>query len=233
MVLMFAVHLADGLLPMPWLLGGAMVSGLILLLSYGRIRDEEIPRIGLLTAALFVASQIHLPIGVGSVHMLLNAIAGILLGRTVGFALLIALAFQAVLFGHGGLTTLGLNLAVLGIPALLAATVFGLLRGTLLRFPNRAVLIGCGIGAFTSLLTVAGNGAIIWFGLENGGRESALAVMLMHIPVIVVESIGTGVVVAYLTKVKPEWLKLVSTQSSSQSLTQSSTGVTSSNGTSH
>lgn len=230
---MFAVHLADGLLPMPWLLGGAMVSGLILLLSYGRIRDEEIPRIGLLTAALFVASQIHLPIGVGSVHMLLNAIAGILLGRTVGFALLIALAFQAVLFGHGGLTTLGLNLAVLGIPALLAATVFGLLRGTLLRFPNRAVLIGCGIGAFTSLLTVAGNGAIIWFGLENGGRESALAVMLMHIPVIVVESIGTGVVVAYLTKVKPEWLKLVSTQSSSQSLTQSSTGVTSSNGTSH
>lgn len=221
---MFAVHIADGLLSTAWLLEGAIVAGLIVGVGLRRVSDDDIPRIGLLTGALFVASQMHLPVGVGSVHLLLNAIAGILLGRFVGIALLVALAFQAFLFGHGGLTTLGVNVAVMGIPAIVAFGLFVYSRQFICRTPGRAIFVGAGIGFVTSTLTVAINGSIIWFGLENGGRESAMAVMLLHLPVIAVETAGTGVIVAYLAKVKPEWLKLA---------VDHSTGVTSSNGTSH
>jgi cobalt/nickel transport system permease protein len=222
---LFAVHLADGVLAWPWLAGGGVAALALLAAARGPVPDDEIPRIGLLSGAMFVASQLHLPVGVGSVHLLLNAIAGILLGRFVGIALLVALAFQALLFGHGGLTTLGVNVAVMGLPALLAATLLALARGAIRRSPSRSFAVGVGIGFATSALTVAINGIIIWFGLENGGRESAIAVMLLHLPVIAVETVGTGVIVAYLAKVKPEWLKLA--------VDQPSTGVTSSNGTSH
>jgi cobalt/nickel transport system permease protein len=222
---LFAVHLADGVLAWQWLAGGAAIAFAILAAARGPVPDDDIPRIGLLTGALFVASQLHLPVGVGSVHLLLNAIAGILLGRFVGIALLVALSFQALFFGHGGLTTLGINLAVMGLPAFLALVLFTALRGAIRRSPARAFGAGAGIGIVSSSLTVALNGGVIWFGLENGGRESAIAVMLLHLPVIAVETIGTGVIVAYLAKVKPEWLKLTADQPS--------TGVTSSNGTSH
>ena len=222
---MFAVHIADGLLSTAWLLEGAIVAGLLVGVGLRRVPDDEIPRIGLLTGALFVASQLHLPVGVGSVHLLLNAVAGILLGRFVGIALLVALAFQAFLFGHGGLTTLGVNVAVMGLPAILAFGLFAYLRRFIRRSPRLALPSGAGIGFVTSSLTVAINGSMIWFGLENGGRESAMAAMLLHLPVIAVETAGTGVIVAYLAKVKPEWLKLA--------VDQPSTGVTSSNGTSH
>lgn len=223
--MLLAVHLADGVLTWPWLVGGGAVALVILAAGRGPVPDEEIPRIGLLTGALFVASQLHLPVAVGSVHLLLNALAGILLGRFVGIALLVALGFQALLFGHGGLTTLGINLAVLGTPALVAIAIFRAARGTLRRAPPRAFAIGALVGAVTSSLTVLLNGSVIWLGLENGGRESAIAVMLIHLPVVAVETAGTGVIVAYLAKVKPEWLKLDGDQPS--------TGVTSSNGTSH
>ncbi|MBL8868097.1 MAG: cobalt transporter CbiM [Gemmataceae bacterium] len=222
---LFAVHLADGVLAWPWLTGGGAVALALLAAARGPINDDEIPRIGILTGALFVASQLHLPVAIGSVHLLLNAIAGILLGRFVGIALLVALGFQALLFGHGGLTTLGLNVAVMGVPAILAALLFVLARRAIRRSPSRAGGVGAAIGAATSALTVALNGSVIWLGLENGGREAALAVMLLHLPVIGVEAVGTGVIVAYLAKVKPEWLKLP--------VDQSSTGVISSNGTSH
>ncbi len=222
---LFAVHLADGVLPLPWVVGGGVVALLSLVAARGPVPDEEIPRIGLLTAALFVASQLHLPIGVGSVHLLMNAIAGILLGRFVGLALLVALAFQALLFGHGGLTTLGINLAVMSLPALVASAFFVSLRKWLIRSPSRAFAVGALIGCVTSLLTIGLNGMIIWLGLEHGGPAAAITVMAIHLPVIAVETVGTGIIIAYLAKVKPDWLRL--------SQHDHSTGVTSSNGTSH
>ena len=39
-------------------------------------------------------------------------------------AILIGLFFQALVFGHGGLTTLGVNAVMIGLPALLAAQIF-------------------------------------------------------------------------------------------------------------
>lgn len=222
--MLHAVHIADGLLSHSWLIGGAAICVLMVLPGWSLLTDDEIPRIGLVTSALFVASQLHLPLGVGSVHLLLNALAGILLGRFVGIAILIALTFQAMLFGHGGYLILGVNAATLGIPALIGFGLFRLFRPAIDRSRRRAFPVGFGLGLLVSSLTVALNGAVIALGLENGGREAAIAVVVLHLPVIGVESVATGVLLAYLVRVKPEMVGLKF---------QSSIGVTSANGTSH
>src|SRR5579884_1911996 len=124
----WAVHISDGVLTIPWLTGGFIVAGLLALVAAFRVRDEEIPRIALLTAAFFVASLIHVRLGPTSVHLLLNGLVGVVLGRRAALAIPVGLALQAALLGHGGFTALGVNAVVLTAPALLAGGLFALLQ---------------------------------------------------------------------------------------------------------
>src|ERR1700722_12470391 len=78
---LLAVHISDGVLTWPWLLGGFVLAGLLTAMAMYKVRDEEIPRIALMTAAFFVASLIHVPIGPTSVHLLLNGLLGVIVGR--------------------------------------------------------------------------------------------------------------------------------------------------------
>lgn len=203
---LWAVHLPDGFLSDAWLGGGWAVAVALVALGLARVSEEQLPRIGLFTAALFVASQLHLPVGVGKVHLLLNAVAGILLGRYVGLAVAVALAFQALLFAHGGVTTLGLNVAVIALPALFGYGLFAAVRPTLVRRPTRAFAAGAVLGLVVSSATVAANAGVVWLGMADGGVAAALTVLLVHVPVVAAESFVTGTLVAYLLRVKPEWL---------------------------
>jgi cobalt/nickel transport system permease protein len=122
---LWAVHLPDGILRPSWLVVGVIVAGLLAALGSWRIRDEEIPRIALLTAAFFVATLIHVPVPAGpKAHLLLNGLVGIVLGPRAALAIPLGLFLQVALFGHGGFTTLGVNSCVMGIPALLAWFLF-------------------------------------------------------------------------------------------------------------
>src|SRR5918995_371836 len=100
--MVFGVHLSDGVIAGPWLTAGwVMAAGLVVVASW-RIGDAEIPRVGVLTAAFFVGSQIHLPLGGVSAHLLLNGLLGVVLGLRAGLAIAVGLLLQAFLFGHGG-----------------------------------------------------------------------------------------------------------------------------------
>jgi cobalt/nickel transport system permease protein len=123
----FAVHISDGYLSRPWqgwpwLVGGYAVAALLCYWGTRRIRDEEIPRIALLTAAFTVASGLHINFGPVSVHLILNGLLGAVLGRRAALAIPVGLFLQA-LAGHGGFTTLGINSCVMLTPALLAGWV--------------------------------------------------------------------------------------------------------------
>ncbi len=126
---LLAVHIGDGQLTFTWLLGGFVVAGLLVLIASLRMRDDDVPRVAVLTAAFFVASLIHVRLGPTPVHLVLNGLLGVVLGWRAPLAVFVGLGLQAVLMpGHGGFTTLGVNTCVMAIPALLASVLFQLLH---------------------------------------------------------------------------------------------------------
>jgi cobalt/nickel transport system permease protein len=150
----WAVHIADGVLGLPWVLGGFVLAGLLACWGAWRLQDDDIPRVALLSAAFFVGSLLHLPLGPTSVHLLLNGLVGVTLGRRAALAIPLGLFLQAVLLGHGGFTTLGVNACVLTLPALLARAMFEALHqaGWLVRPAVRSLLTAA--GAFVGSLGV-------------------------------------------------------------------------------
>jgi len=204
----FAVHISDGALRSEWIAVGWLALVAMVSLGIRKLDEREIPRLGLLTAALFVASQIHFRVGVGSVHLLLNGLAGVILGPRAVVAVAVALAFQALLFAHGGLTTLGINGSVMGVPAVLVGWLFPTIYRVITKNGRRAKwvgVIGAATGFLAGLLTVALNVLVVWFGIE-GGESVAVMIFGLYLPVILVEAIGTGIIVGYLHRVKPDWL---------------------------
>src|SRR4051812_19982301 len=115
----WAVHLSDGVLGWPWLVGGFAVAGVLALIACRRMTEDDVPRVALLSAAFFVASSIHVRIGPTSVHLLLTGLVGVVLGVRAPLAILVGITLQALLIPHGGLTTIGVNTCVEAIPALL------------------------------------------------------------------------------------------------------------------
>jgi cobalt/nickel transport system permease protein len=207
----FAVHISDGILTTPWLAAGFALAAVLVALGSLRVRDEEIPRIALLTAAFFVASLLHIRVGPTSVHLLFNGLVGVILGRRAPLAILVGLFLQVALIGHGGFLTLGVNTCVMAIPALLAGGLFALARprrteeergGRLVR----EFVLGCVVGAGAVMLTAVLNALVLLWGGAEDWRSLAVVVLLSHLPVAAVEAIIVGFTVSFLARVKPEML---------------------------
>jgi cobalt/nickel transport system permease protein len=179
------------------------------------MKADDIPRISVFAAAFFVASQVHIPVGVTTVHLLLNAVVGIVLGRFAPIAIAEGLLLQALLFGHGGLTTLGVNAVVMIVPALAAGFLYPRLR-------KRTATAGLIVGTLSAAATVILNAMTLWFGSQEDWSRLVQLVLLAHIPVIVIEGLLTSVIVRYLELAKPDWLGQ-----------PCASGNTSPNGTSH
>jgi cobalt/nickel transport system permease protein len=141
--MLFAVHIDNNVLRWPWELGGFALAAVLLALAAWRLDHEEVPRIALLTAAFYIGSSIHVKVPITSVHLILNALVGIVLGWRSVLAIFVGLLFQAILLGHGGYLALGVNTCIITPPALLACLAFrGLHRVPWLRHPAaRAVLV--------------------------------------------------------------------------------------------
>src|SRR5947209_969241 len=92
---LWAVHISDSILSPTWQASGFAVAAVLAVLGAWRIRDEEIAKVAVLTAAFFVASTIHVGVGPTSVHLLLNGLVGIILGRRAALAIPIGVALQA------------------------------------------------------------------------------------------------------------------------------------------
>ena len=198
------MHISEGVLTAPVLLAGGIGTILGLTIGLRRMNVREIPKVALLTAAFFVASLIHVPIGPSNAHLVLNGILGILLGWTAFPAIFIGLFFQAVLFQFGGLTTLGVNTLNMAAPAV----IMGALARPALRSNS---------GLFAMVMTaIAGAGAIIMSAVMVAGSlalsgESFVAVskliFVAHIPIAIAEGVLSVLIISFLLKTKPEVIK--------------------------
>ncbi len=198
------MHISEGVLSPPILIGGAVLSAAGLALGIKRLRPEDIPTVSLLTAAFFVASLIHVPLGPSSVHLILNGLLGIILGTSVFPSSFVALFLQAIMFQFGGLTVLGVNTFNMAFPGLV---VYILFKGMVSSENKKLSMLG---SFLAGSLAVAGSGVLVAASLYLSGKKflwTAKAILVAHIPVMVIEGIITVMIVSFLRRVKPEILK--------------------------
>lgn len=197
------MHVSEGVLSAPVLAGGAVVAAAGVAVGLRRMDPSRIPAVALLSSTFFVASLIHVPLGPASAHLVLNGLAGLVLGWMAFPALLVGLALQAVLFQYGGLTTLGINTVTMAAPAVAVHYVFRLFAAA-----GRPWLRLAG-AALSGALAILASGVLLAAALRLAGehfREAAHLVLVAHAPVMVVEAVLTGFCVVFIDKVKPQLL---------------------------
>jgi len=121
----FGMHIMEGFLPPVWSISWGVIAIPFVIHGFLSIRKQvnENPKLKLLLAMAgafaFLLSALKIPSVTGSCsHPTGTGLGAILFGPTVMSVLgLIVLLFQAILLGHGGLTTLGANafsMAIIG-----------------------------------------------------------------------------------------------------------------------
>ena len=196
------MHISDGVLPTTVSIGSYLISAGLVTWSARRTKTEELPKVAVVSAAFFVAALIHVPFGPTSVHLLLPGLTGALLGCSAFLAIALGLLLQSLLFQFGGLTALGANALMMGIPALFCGWLFALVRS---RAQARQALLGGLIGALGSGLAALFLALLLMSGGEDffGVAKIALAA---HVPVFIVEGVVSFFTIGFLIKVKPELL---------------------------
>ena len=197
------MHISEGVLSPAVLAGGAGLAAVGCAIGLKKIDYEAIPRVALLSAAFFVATLIHVPVGPVGLHLVLNGLMGLLLGWMAVPAILIALFLQALLFQFGGLTVLGVNTVVMAVPAVFCFYAY---RG-LLRRPGTPAAVGAFACGATAILL---SGLLVAAALITTGQaflEVAELALLAHIPVMFIEGVITLFIFFFLKKVRPEMLE--------------------------
>jgi cobalt/nickel transport system permease protein len=197
------MHISEGVLSPAVLAGGAALTAVGTAIGLKKLDYEAIPRVAILSAAFFVATLIHVPVGPVGLHLVLNGLMGLLLGWVAVPAILIALFLQALLFQFGGLTVLGVNTFTMAAPAVICFYVF---RSFLRRGGITGMVAAAACGATAILLS----GLLVALALLFTGQgflEVAEMVILAHIPVMIIEGIITLFVFLFLEKVNPEMLE--------------------------
>jgi cobalt/nickel transport system permease protein len=210
------MHIPDGILPIGVTAAGYAATAAVTWYSLHRIRQKEnprqdIPKASLMTAAFFVVSLIHIPVPPTSVHLVLNGLMGALLGYYAFPAILIGLFFQAVMFGHGGLTTLGVNAIIMGLPAIVAAYIFRLRKIGNKESPRKDSVFGFLAGFVALGISVALFVVILLTSLPadlNASVEQAAIFVLAiaHLPLMAIEGVITAFLVVFLQRVRPTML---------------------------
>ncbi len=198
------MHISDGVLPAPVTIAGFAASFAIAAWSVRRTDPEKLPKAAVVTSAFFVASLIHVPMGPTSVHLLLPGLVGILLGDAAFVSITLGIVLQSFLFQFGGITAIGANSFMMGVPALMAGWAFRLLKGTSLGRHMAAAAVA---GGGCVILAVAILAALLYTGGEDFLGVAKIAA-LAHLPVIGIEGAVSAFTVSFLFKVKPDLLGL-------------------------
>lgn len=196
------MHISEGVLSAPVLGAGMALAFAGTAVGLKKLNEDKIPHTAILSAAFFVASLIHVPIGPSSGHLILNGILGLMLGWVAFPAILIALLLQGMLFQFGGITTLGVNTVIMATPAVMCHYLFA----GFVHKPDAisyAACFACGfLSVFFSCLLV---GTALMFTQESF-LNVAWAVVIAHLPVMFIEGLVAIFCVGFLKKVQPELL---------------------------
>ncbi len=194
------MHVSEGVLPLWEVAGGWALTLVGTAVGLRKLEGERLVLAALLTSVFFVASLIHVPVGVGSAHLLFNGLLGLLLGWGAFPSILIGLLFQALLFQFGGLTVLGINTFNMAFPAVVAHYLFR-------NWVKEEGLKFYAGGFLTAFVAIMGAGLLVALELALMGEKfltDAGLIVLIHLPVSVVEGIVYIFLLKFLKKNQPD-----------------------------
>ncbi|PWR22862.1 cobalt transporter CbiM [Zavarzinia aquatilis] len=196
-------HIPDGVLSLPVGVAGWAGAAALTGFALRSLKEEAIPGTAILAAVFFTVSLVAVPVGPSSVHLLLSGLMGLMIGPLTAPAVLVGLVLQALLFGFGGVTSLGVNLVNIALPGILAGLV---LAGPVARAtPGRAGVIA-GIGAGLCVAATGGGVALALALSSSDFVPSARIMLVTYLPLMAAEALITGFSVGFLKRVKPEAL---------------------------
>ncbi len=210
------MHIYEGFLPWQWcvlwyvLAIPVVVYGVIKIKKVTDEHPESKPILAVAGAFMFVLSSLKLPSVTGSCsHPTGNGLGAVLFGPAVVSVLcVIVLLFQALLLGHGGLTTLGANTFSMGIIGPLAAWLIykGWQKG------GWSILVGIFFAAFfADLLTYVTTAVQLSLAFPIPTFEEAMVKFMgiyavTQLPLAAAEGILTVVIFDYIMKLRPDVL---------------------------
>jgi cobalt/nickel transport system permease protein len=210
------MHIPDGLMD-PMIVGVGWIVAIIVIgiafhAANRRLDERQIPVMGVLAAAVFVAQMLNFPVlGGTSGHLVGAALLAIILGPWTAIIVMLAiLLVQGLVFGDGGLTALGLNALNMAI----TGSFIGWLSFQGLRRWNRefAVFAAAWLSVFLGA-AVCATELSLSFAISGGTHgiigTIAFPAMLGYHALI---GIGEGVISAgtfvFISRVSPEVLKM-------------------------
>ena len=196
------MHISEGVLSAPVLIGGAVLAAAGVGVGIKKLDGEALVRTGILSSAFFAASLIHLPIGPTSIHLILSGLMGAMLGFAAFPAIFVGLLLQALLFQFGGLTVLGVNAVVMGLPAVACGLA---LRPFLRKSGPVFACAAFACGALSILLSLV----LLYLALIlSGDALSVFAGVFFwaHLALMGIEGAITMAILGFLKRMRPELL---------------------------
>lgn len=212
-----AMHIMEGYLPVGYCIAWGVICLPFLVKGFFNIRKQfqenkkAITMLAMAGAYIFVLSALKIPSVTGSCsHMTGTGLAAILFGPGVAGVLgLIVLLFQAILLGHGGLTTLGANTFSMAVAGPLAA--FAVYRlGKKLKWNRKAAVFCAAFVGDLFTYCVTSLQLAIAYPSEAGGIGASAVKFLgifapTQLPLAVMEGLLTVIIlVALESYAKPE-----------------------------
>lgn len=204
------MHIPDAFIPLPqaavyWII--ALIF-LALAIKWARsaINEDKIPLIAVLAAGIFALQSFNLPVSMGtSGHLVGGALAAIVLGSPFAavFILSLVLIVQGLIFGDGGLTTMGANIVNMGVIGGFVGyySYHGILKiaGNPYLSAGIAAWFACLIPALACAVEMAIAGT---FPLVPG----LIAMGIYHAIIGFIEGIVTAVIIYVLAVARPDLL---------------------------
>jgi cobalt/nickel transport system permease protein len=202
------MHIPDAFIPIDqgliyWIIALVFVA-LALRWARNEMSEDKFPLVAVLAAGIFALQSFNLPVAMGtSGHLVGGALAAIVLGSPFAaiFILTMVLVVQGIMFGDGGITTMGANIINMGVIGGFVGfySFKGLKRLT--KSVSFSAFIAAWLACFIPALACAVEMSIAGtFPLDVG----LVAMGLYHAVIGVIEAIVTVAAINLITNVRPD-----------------------------
>ncbi|EEG78797.1 energy-coupling factor ABC transporter permease [Dethiobacter alkaliphilus] len=192
-------HIQEGVISGSLAAYGLVLSGALSVVTGTRFKMNNVPKVAMVTAAVFCASLLHFPLMGTSVHFTFVGLAGILLGPAAFLSVAVAVFFQMLLFQHGGVSTLGVNAFNIGMAALAGYYIFRL-RYLFPKWRHSVTTFAFLAGFVAAIIMVFLLSATLL--LTGFPFASVVVIFLSHTPVMLGEGLVAGFLAVALQKNK-------------------------------